>query len=343
MLPNAMEWGAIAGGAVLALLSGLTARYVAASSRIERSWTAAVEPRLSAIGEVDDLTIVPLVERLSPTSQLRGEPGVSYLLRAGQTTLLFDTALNRRNDTRSALVENAQLLAADLQSLDGVVISHLHPDHIGGSRSLRRRTFSFAGEPLERKGLPAYVPAPMTHERAEVVLTMAPRTIATGIALLPPMPRMMFWLGPVAEQALVVNVRGFGLVLVSGCGHPGIERMLAVTERVLDVPIRAVFGGLHLPVHALGTPLLLQSTIGNPNPPWRPIGEKDVASAITEITGRSPRLVALSSHDSSPWTYRAFAQAFGDRYRTLHVGDELRVSAAGVSWRARSTSTAPSA
>jgi len=339
MLPNAMEWGAIAGGAVLALLSGLTARYVAASSRIERSWTAAVEPKLSAIGEVDDLTIVPLVERLSPTSQLRGEPGVSYLLRAGGTTLLFDTALNRRNDTRSALVQNAELLAADLRSLDGVVISHLHPDHVGGSRSVRRRTFAFAGEPLERKGLPAYVPAPMSHDKAEVVLTTAPRIIATGIAVLPPLPRMMFWLGRVAEQALVVNVRGFGLVLVSGCGHPGIERMLAVSERVLDLPIRAVYGGLHLPVHALRTPLLLQSTLGNPNPPWRPIGERDVASAIAEITARGPALVALSSHDSTPWTYGAFAQAFGDRYRTLQVGDELRVSSAGATWGTRHYTT----
>jgi len=179
----------------------------------------------------------------------------------------------------------------------------------------------------------------MSHDKAEVVLTTAPRIIATGIAVLPPLPRMMFWLGRVAEQALVVNVRGFGLVLVSGCGHPGIERMLAVSERVLDLPIRAVYGGLHLPVHALRTPLLLQSTLGNPNPPWRPIGERDVASAIAEITARGPALVALSSHDSTPWTYGAFAQAFGDRYRTLQVGDELRVSSAGATWGTRRSTT----
>jgi 7,8-dihydropterin-6-yl-methyl-4-(beta-D-ribofuranosyl)aminobenzene 5'-phosphate synthase len=70
----------------------------------------------------------------------------------------------------------------------------------------------------------------------------------------------------------VINVRGFGLVLVSGCGHPGIERLLAVTERVLDVPIKAVVGGLHLPVHPIGTPLLLQVMVGNLNWPWKPIG-----------------------------------------------------------------------
>ena len=154
---------------------------------------------------------------------------------------------------------------------------------------------------------------------------------------------MMFWLGPVAEQALVINVRGFGLVLVSGCGHPGIERMLAVAEQVLDVPIKGVFGGLHLPVHPLGTPLIRQATLGNPNWPWRPIGERDVAAAVQEITARGPRLVALSSHDSTPWTYEAFGRAFGERYHTVRVGEEFIVSGSGTTIKpaAAARSTAP--
>jgi 7,8-dihydropterin-6-yl-methyl-4-(beta-D-ribofuranosyl)aminobenzene 5'-phosphate synthase len=223
-------------------------------------------------------------------------------------------------------VQNAASLRVDLQHLDGIVISHLHPDHVGGVRSQRRRTFAFSAEPLESKGLPAYVPTPMSHDRADVALTTGPRVIATGVAVLPPLPAMMFWTGPVAEQALVVNVRRYGLVVVSGCGHPGVERMLAVAERVLDAPIKAVVGGLHLPVHAIGTPLMLQATLGNPNPPWRPIGERDATAAIEEISARGPRLVALSSHDCTPWTYEAFGRAFGDRYRTLRVGDELVIS-----------------
>ena len=40
--------------------------------------------RLSGLGEVDGLSILPLVERLTPGgSGLAGEPGVSYLVRAG--------------------------------------------------------------------------------------------------------------------------------------------------------------------------------------------------------------------------------------------------------------------
>ncbi len=335
-----MTWSAtasraatVAGSGLLAVLGGLAARYSWHQRRIERDWLVDIAPRLDSIGDVDELSIVPIVERLASSTSLDGEPGVSYLVRAGTTKLLFDTGLNARGASRSALVHNAEKLEVNLQDLQGVVISHLHADHVGGPRTQFRKSFAFSAEALEPRGIPAYVPTEMRHDRADVVLTSAPTVIAPGIAVLPPLPANMFWLGPLAEQVLVVNVRGFGLVLVSGCGHPRIERMLAATERVLDVPIKAVVGGLHLPVHPFGTPLLIQGTVGNPNWPWKPIGEADVAAAIQEITARGPQFVALSSHDSTPWTYDAFGRAFGDRYRTLRAGDELVITAAGAEYR----------
>lgn len=321
-----MGWAKVGTAATLAAFGGLAARYAVQRQRLERSWLGVVGPKLSAIGEVDRLSILPLVERLVPGEHLDGEPGVSYLVRADGTNLLFDVGLNPRRRAQSALVRNAATLGVDLQSLDGIVISHLHPDHVGGIVSQLRRTFSLSTAALEPKGLPGYVPAPMRHDRADIVLTTGPRVIAPGVAVLPPLPRMLFWAGPVAEQALVVNVRGFGLVLVSGCGHPGIERMMAATEAVLDVPIRAVVGGLHLPVHALGTPLVVQAVFGSPHWPWRPIGERDVAEAIDAIQTRGPQVIALSGHDSTPWTYDAFERAFGERYRTLRVGEEQLIS-----------------
>jgi 7,8-dihydropterin-6-yl-methyl-4-(beta-D-ribofuranosyl)aminobenzene 5'-phosphate synthase len=324
---------AVAAGGLLAALGGLAARYSWHQRRIERAWLAEIAPRLDPIGEVDELSIVPVVERLASNADLRGEPGVAYFLRAGTTKLLFDTGLNAQGVARPALVHNAETLGVNLQDLDGIVISHAHADHVGGPRTQFRKTFAFSAEPLEPRGIPAYVPTHLRHDRADVLLTTAPRVLAPGVAVLPPLPANMFWLGPLAEQVLVVNVRGFGLVLVSGCGHPRIERMLAATERVLDVPIRGVVGGLHLPVHPFGTPLVIQGTLGNPNWPWKPVGEEDVAAAIQEITARGPRCVALSSHDSTPWTYEAFGRAFGDQYRTLHVGDELVVSADGAVYR----------
>jgi 7,8-dihydropterin-6-yl-methyl-4-(beta-D-ribofuranosyl)aminobenzene 5'-phosphate synthase len=220
----------------------------------------------------------------------------------------------------------ADTLGADLSTLDGVVISHSHPDHVGGMAYVLRRTFHLSPDRREPSGLPAYVPVQLRHERAEVQVTTEPRVIAPGVALLPPIPRVLFWGGPVFEQSLVVNVRGFGLVLVSGCGHPSIERMLAATERVLDVPIKAVVGGLHLPVHPRDPTSIVQSVVGSPYWPWKIIGEEDVRGAIDVLRERGPRIVALSGHDSTPWTYEAMAQAFGDGYRTLRVGEELTIA-----------------
>jgi hypothetical protein len=197
---------------------------------------------------------------------------VSYLIRAGGMRVLSGSGLSG-GKAESALARNAQMLGAPLGDLDAVVISHLHLDHVGGLRAVRRRTFAFAAEPLEPSGVPAHVPTRMHHPRADIAVTTHPQVIGPGIAVLPPLPRMLFWLGCVTEQALVVHVRGFGLVLISGRGHPRTEQILGVTEQVPGIPIRAVAGGLHLPVHAAGTPLIPQAVLGNPqlsqggNPP----------------------------------------------------------------------------
>jgi 7,8-dihydropterin-6-yl-methyl-4-(beta-D-ribofuranosyl)aminobenzene 5'-phosphate synthase len=241
---------------------------------------------------------------------------------------MFDTGLNLHGADRPALLHNAEALGIDPAAVDGIVISHPHVDHVGGPRMTRRHTFGLSPDPLEPRGLPAYVPSPdMGHDRADVVLTTGPRVIAPGVAVLPPLAAPLFLLGPVLEQALVINVRGFGLVVVTGCGHPPIERILGLTERILDVPVRAVVGGLHLPVHAWGTPWIPQAVLGNPHWPWQPISERDAAAVIDALRARGPRVVALSGHDSTPWTFAAFQQAFGDRYRTLRVGEELRIGA----------------
>jgi 7,8-dihydropterin-6-yl-methyl-4-(beta-D-ribofuranosyl)aminobenzene 5'-phosphate synthase len=279
MLEAAMPWNRVLAAGGVAGLAALAGRYAAGAARVGRAWPVQVEARLSDLGAVDEVSVLPLVERLVPEGVgLTGEPGVSYLIRAGGMRVLFDSGLSGGRP-QSALACNAAMLGAGLGDLDAVVISHLHADHVGGLRAMRRRTFAFAAEPLEPRGVPAYVPTPMRHPRADIAVTVGPRVIGPGMAVLPPLPRMLFWIRYVTEQALVVNVRGFGLVLISGCGHPRIEQILAVTEQVLDVPIRAVVGGLHLPVHAAGTPLVPQAVLGNPTAPPGPTTRSAAASA----------------------------------------------------------------
>src|SRR4029077_9567824 len=85
---------------------------------------ARVQARLSDLGEVDEASILPLAERLTPGgSGLAGEPGVSYLIRAGGMRVLFDSGLSG-GKAESALARNPQILGAPLGYLDAVGISH---------------------------------------------------------------------------------------------------------------------------------------------------------------------------------------------------------------------------
>ena len=325
-----MPWNravaATAAGGV-AGLAALAGRYAAGVARADRSWPPEVEARLGGLGEVDEVAILPLVERLAGEgSGLRGEPGVSYLVSAGGRRVLFDSGLSGGRP-ESALARNARRWASPSPAWTPWSSPTCIPTTSAGCARcaahllLRWRAAGTTRDTRARPGRDA-APARGSGDHS------GPRVIGPGMAVLPPLPRMLFWTGYVTEQVLVVNVRGFGLVLVSGCGHPRIEQILGVTERVLDVPVRAVVGGLHLPVHAAGTPLVPQAVLGNPHPPWQPVGERDAEHVLAEIEARGPRLVALSGHDSTPWTYDAFARRFGERYRTLRAGEELRISAA---------------
>ena len=111
---------------------------MAGVARADRSWPPQVEAGLRGLGEVDEVSILPVVERLTASgSGLAGEPGVSYLVRAGGARVLFDSGLSG-GKPESALARNARTLGAGLQDLDAVVISHLHADHVGGIRAMRR-------------------------------------------------------------------------------------------------------------------------------------------------------------------------------------------------------------
>jgi 7,8-dihydropterin-6-yl-methyl-4-(beta-D-ribofuranosyl)aminobenzene 5'-phosphate synthase len=309
------------------LAAALAGRYVAGRNAARRVATPGLARRLGDLGEVDSVTILPVVERLTGGAGLRGEPGVSYLIRTEELTLLFDCGLGAGGG-ETPFETNARALGVDPARLDCLVVSHLHADHVGGPRSQLRRTFTLGTEQPLPSSLPAFVPTEMEHSRADVCVVEAARVLGKGVAVLPPLPRMLFWLGLVAEQALVVNVRGLGLVVITGCGHPEIERTLAEAERAVDAPVHAVVGGLHLPVHAMGTPLVPQAVLGNPNWPWRPISEGDARAVIAAIQERGPGLVALSGHDSTPWTMAAFDEAFGARHRPLRVGEEITIGPA---------------
>jgi 7,8-dihydropterin-6-yl-methyl-4-(beta-D-ribofuranosyl)aminobenzene 5'-phosphate synthase len=144
----------------------------------------------------------------------------------------------------------------------------------------------------------------------------------------PAIPTQDFMLGRTLEQSLVVNVAGMGAVVIIGCGHPRVDRILDRAELLLDAPVCGIVGGLHYPVTAsrwvVGR-LPMQRIVGTGKWPWDPIGPDDVEQGIASITRRQPRLVALSGHDSCDWSLDAFRTAFPSAHQDVRVGREILV------------------
>ena len=70
-----MPWNRVLAAGGVAGLAVLAGRYAAGVARADRSWPVQAEARLSDRGEVDEVSILPLVERLTPDgSGLAGNP-----------------------------------------------------------------------------------------------------------------------------------------------------------------------------------------------------------------------------------------------------------------------------
>ncbi len=307
-------------GLVVAIIIALMVRFYV-GRRADQRWTAGQYPPLKDIGAVRHLTILPLIDRKPARPGLASEAGVSYLVQADQTTILFDVGVNLRREHPSPLVRNMRALGIALEQVQYIIISHLHADHVGGYTNQWKRTLDLSSQPTNLGAIRAFVPTLMTHPTAKIEVVDRPRLIAPGIATLGPIPRQLFWFGWTPEQSLAIDVEGKGVVLIIGCGHPLIQRIVRQAEALLDQPIYGVVGGLHYPV----TDLPVQRFLGADNWPWKPATRKDVGASIAFLQQRHPGLVALSAHDSCDWTLESFRQAFPEAYQDLLVGKEIVV------------------
>ncbi|RLI08689.1 MBL fold metallo-hydrolase, partial [Candidatus Bathyarchaeota archaeon] len=137
--------------------------------------------------------------------------GFSCLLTLNETTILFDTGGDGR-----LLLRNMEKLGVDPREIDIIVLSHIHGDHVGG-----------LDEVLEADGdAVVYLPASFPESfkgwvrdlAREVVEVEGPTVICGCAASTGPMRG-----GGVDEEALIINTPK-GLVVVTGCAHPGVVR-----------------------------------------------------------------------------------------------------------------------
>ncbi len=290
-----------------------------------------IEP-LADIGSVGSFSLLPLVDFYTDDDRLKTEPGVSYLIKADDATVLMDVGFNKKKEHPSPLVHNIQTLGVTLENLDYLFFSHLHLDHVGGMQEQKSGQFSLSQGPVSLPAVPAYAPTEMApshwNSGPEVKVIKNPQVLSKGVASIGVIPRNLFLMGYTLENSLAINIAGKGIVLVIGCGHQTIERIIERAQQLFDAPIYGIIGGLHFPVkngRIMIGPLNLQNIVGTDTPPWKGIGEQDVKSAIAAVKAANPEFIALSPHDSSDWSIAQFREAFKERYHDLKVGRELKL------------------
>jgi branched-subunit amino acid ABC-type transport system permease component len=127
--------------------------------------------------------------------------------------------------------------------------------------------------------------------------------------------------GWIEEQSLLAHVAGKGLVVICGCGHPGIVETATAAVQMTGLPLFAVVGGLHLylgasnagPLAGLSSRRLLAL----------PQTERSLSSALQALLALGLREVYLSTHDSSAPTCTFFAEQLGDGFHTLQAGQAI--------------------
>lgn len=289
---------------------------------------AAHEPqRIDDFNTTKTLSILPLVDWHTSSAELRGEMGVSYLIETDEHRILFDMGQNTLQESPSPLEHNMEALGVTVDSIDTVFISHNHFDHVGGKQRQKDRTFSIGIEQVPLPNVQAFVPIPMTYPGSSPVHSAEPTRIGNGVASTGTIPRQLVF-GWIDEQALVVHVANRGAVLIVGCGHQTIPKLLERYDQVFSEPLYGIVGGLHFPVpegRMKVAGLNAQRILASGKGMFAPITMGDVEADLAMLEARNLGLVGVGGHDSSDEVIAMFSEAFNDAYRHIRVGERIVV------------------
>jgi 7,8-dihydropterin-6-yl-methyl-4-(beta-D-ribofuranosyl)aminobenzene 5'-phosphate synthase len=269
---------------------------------------------------------------------LIAEHGFAALITvtAGGSTrrLLFDAGLSP-----DGLVSNMRALGVDLGSIEAIVLSHGHSDHTAGLdgfiRAVGRTSLPVMIHPefwsRRRLVIPGHDPVelPTTSRSAlegagfTIIEDRQPSFLFGGSVLItgevdrtsgfePGFPPQQALRGgrwepdPLVldDQALIVHVRGKGLVVLTGCGHAGVVNITRYARRLTGVSqVHAVVGGFHL-----GGPLF----------------EPLIPQVCAEFERLSPA-VLVPAHCTGWAAQRAFADRFPAAFIPNAVGTRLEL------------------
>ena len=278
--------------------------------------------KLRDLGTTRHFEMIPLIDWFTSGDSLTGEAGVSYLIRTDEATILFDLGANARDEDPSPLQKNMARLGIKPDDIDIIVISHNHGDHVGGDKWSEKSTFSLTNYQPPLNQIPVYTSVEMTYPGLNPVYTPLPDKIVKGVATIGVIHNPIFFTD-IEEQALAVNVENKGIVIISGCGHQSIEKILQRTEILFDEPIYGILGGFHYPMEETRNIGWIYKYVVVGKLPWERLTIDDIKTNCNLLKSRNVELVGLSAHDSSDGSIAIFKQEFPAAFVNIRVGESI--------------------
>ena len=274
-----------------------------------------------------------------PRDTLVAEHGLSLLVTVHQGTkthtILFDTGYSQ-----IGVPHNVALLGIDLQGIKVIVMSHAHMDHTGSLHKILEGVsgpvtlvvhpgaFYFPRYIERDDGSRQRFPRTLSREdlvseKLKIVESKTPVLLADGGLMVTGeverttgfekgLPGALMEKDgemepdPIADdQALVMNLREKGLVVISGCSHSGIINTILYAQKVTGLrKIHAVLGGFHL---------------------TGPAFESIIEKTISELKNVAPEVV-VPMHCTGWKAIQRFSQEFPSAFVLNSVGSKINLS-----------------
>jgi 7,8-dihydropterin-6-yl-methyl-4-(beta-D-ribofuranosyl)aminobenzene 5'-phosphate synthase len=193
-----------------------------------------VEPErhTTEVPALSELAITIVHDNNPCVDSLKTAWGFSAFVTGAEKTILFDTGSDG-----TLLLANMAKLQLDPGRIDLVVLSHIHGDHTGGLTGLLQEN------PRVQVVLPGSSPAKfkaaVQGHGTTLVEIKEPQEICQNVYTTGVLGRR------IKEQALVLRTQR-GLVVLTGCAHPGVARIVQEVGHLYEGSVLLVIGGFHL-------------------------------------------------------------------------------------------------
>jgi len=198
-------------------------------------FTASIIVTDNARGEataVDTLVITVVYDNVTTREDLEPSWGFSCLIQGLDQVILFDTGADG-----PTLLSNMQALNLSPDSIDAVVLSHQHGDHTGGLSHLLQ----------EHSDLTVYALDSFSeHLKEEVANCGAGLVTVTDSMSICPQALLTGRMGTSVPETGLILKTSQGLVIITGCAHPGIVEMIERSVELGGDRPYLVMGGFHL-------------------------------------------------------------------------------------------------